>query len=120
MSEWQPCKNYATALRVFEPYRGLLEGIQHTKLKNTLYITSGELKGHVAKVAHASDYEIIYQGREGREERIIRIRHFEDECNIREEVICLLNELTEKVTTGELYVGLSASDCAPLNNPSHG
>jgi hypothetical protein len=119
MTEWKPCRNYATALRVFEPYRGVLEGIAHTKLKNTLYITSGELKGHVAKCAHASDYEIIYQGREGREERIIRIRHFENEDNIREEVICLLNELTEKVNRGELYVGLSAADCAPLNNPTH-
>jgi hypothetical protein len=115
--EWTPCKGFTTALRVFEPYRGLLEGIEPTKLKNTLYITHGDLKGEVVRCLHACDYEIVYRDRNGRENRIIRLRHFEGEENPREEIICILNELTEKVNTGDLFVGLSASDCAPLNNP---
>jgi hypothetical protein len=117
--EWTPCKGFTTGLRVYEPYRGLLEGIAHKKLKDTLYITHGDLKGKVVRTLHACDYEIIYQGRSGREERIIRLRHFEGEENPREEIICVLDELTEKVNRGELYVGLSASDCAPLNNQTH-
>lgn len=112
--EWQPTKNFATALRVFEPYKGLLSGIEPKKLKNILYVTSGELSGEVIQCAHASDYEIVFQDK-GQESRLIRFRHFEDEVHLREEALAVLPTLGEMVKKGELWVGLSPSDCGPLN-----
>lgn len=105
-----PMKNFAFALRVFEPYNGILEGIQPKLVKEVLYITTGEMKGLVCHVLKASDYEIVFQGQEGREERIIRCRHFEDEANEREEIVAISNSLTRKVNDGKLLVGLSVSD----------
>lgn len=115
----QPLKNLVTALRVFKPYTGILQGIEHTILKNTLYITSGELKGKVVRTLKACDYEIIYNNPKGREERIIRCRHFEDEYSEREEITCIDNGSTQKVVEGKLYVGISTSDAKPLNSPTH-
>lgn len=112
--EWQPCKGFATALRVFIPYTGTLEGIEPTLIPNTLYITSGELKGKVCRVLKASDYEVIFQGDNGREQRIIRCRHFENEVNDREEITAIDYYATKKLKNGEYFVGLSKSDCKPL------
>jgi hypothetical protein len=112
--EWQPFKNYATALRVFEEYKGALEGIENKKLKNVLYITSGELKGKVVRTLHASDYEIIFMGDNGAEERVIRCRHFEDEFSEREEIVGIDLSLTKKVLDMELMIGLSYSDAKYL------
>ena len=106
--ELMPMKNYAFALRVYTPYTGSLTGIEHSIIKDVLYITTGELKNNICHVLKASDYEIIYQGESGREERVIRCRHFEDDYNDKEEVIAIANDLTDKLNNGYLLVGLTA------------
>lgn len=111
--EMKPMNNVAFALRVYHPYTGVIEGILPTQIKDVLYITTGELKGKVVHTLKASDYEIIYQGESGKEERIIRVRHFEED-NDREEVIAVSGDLTEKVNDCTLLVGLSESNCKTL------
>lgn len=114
--EWQPCTGFATGLRVFKPYTGILEGIKPTQIKDVLYIKSGEFKGKVVHTLRSCDYEIIFQGDNGQENRVIRCRHFEDnEEHDREEIIAIHHDLTEKVKSGEYFVGLSNEDCKKLN-----
>lgn len=114
--DWQPCTIFATALRVYKPYEGSLEGIPHTQLKNTLYVTSGELKGKVVSTVKASDFEIIFQDRDGKENRIIRFRPFGDKENDREEeAIAILDDITSLVKNGKYFVGLNDKDCKPIN-----
>lgn len=110
-----PMKNYAFALRLFKPYNGSLTGIDPTIIKDVLYITTGEFKGNVVHVLKASDYEIIYQGKVGREERVIRLRHFEDDYNEKEEITAIAHDLTEQVQKGKLLIGLSTKDAKKLN-----
>lgn len=109
--EWKPLKGFATALRVFKPYSGALVGIEPTQIKNVLYLTSGDLKGLVCHTVKAADYEIIFTGTRGKEERIIRCRHYEDKPHDREEILLIDYGLTEKVNKGELLIGLSSTDC---------
>lgn len=127
---WKPLKGFATGLRVFEPYKGSLVEIAPTQLKNILYITSGEFTGKCVCTLRAADYEIIFQDVNGREGRIIRVRHFEEDCRLwdvnikkykisivcgnpknREEIIYVDHPLTNNVNKGQLLIGLSASDC---------
>jgi len=108
-STWKPCKNWATALRVYKPYNGTLKGIEPTLVKNVLWITSGEYKNNVCQVVYASDYTIIFQDIDGKENKIIRLRHFEDEYNDREEIISVMHELTKKVKKGKLLIGIEPS-----------
>ena len=115
---WKPLNNFITALRIFQPYTGFLEGITPTVIKDKLYITSGELKGNVCEVLKATDYQIIFQGDDGIEENIIRLRHFEDGYNDREEVIAINHELTEMVITGNILVGITPADATKLVTPS--
>ncbi len=105
--EWKPLKNFDFALRVFKPYSGFIEGIEPELVKDVLYVTTGELKGKVVHTLKACDYEIIFQGLNGQEERLIRFRHFPDSENEREEVIAIDDYLTDKVNNGKLLVGLS-------------
>src|SRR5690606_21725939 len=51
--EWKPLKGFQFALRVFKPYRGVIEGIEPELIKNVLYITTGELKGNVCHTLKA-------------------------------------------------------------------
>lgn len=114
--EWKPIPPYETALRVFKPYTGALSNIPHQQLKDTLYVTSGELKGQVTKTVKAADYEIIFNNEKGQEERKIRFRPFGDEKNNREEeAVAILGKETEMINKGLLLIGLSVSDCKPLN-----
>lgn len=108
--EWKPLKGFATGLRVYEEYKGIIEGVEPKKIKNVLYITSGELEGKVVRTLHACDYEIIFMGEKGVEEKVIRCRHYENEINEREEIIAIDDELTKKVIDMELMVGISPSD----------
>lgn len=112
--DWKPLKGYATGLRVFEEYKGSLVGIEHKLIPNILYITSGELEGKVVHTLKACDYEIIFMGSKGVEERVIRCRHFENEINEREEIIGIDSELTKKVKSGELLVGISSNDAKSI------
>jgi hypothetical protein len=79
-----------------------------------LYITSGNLTGKVVHTLKACDYEIIYMGTKGFEERIIRCRHFEDEINEREEIIAIDRELTKRVSRGDLLIGISSFDAKSI------
>jgi hypothetical protein len=109
----QPMKGFQFALRVFQPYKGVIQGIEPTLLKDVLYITTGELAGKVAHVLKASDYQIVFQGQNGREDNVIRLRHSDTEQLDREEVVAIDHTLTEKVNSGELLVGLSATTIQP-------
>ena len=113
--DWKPLKGYATALRVFIPYNGVIEGIPNEQIKNVLYITSGEFNGKVVRTLKSCDYEIIFMGEKGVEERRIRCRHYEDEYNEREEIVGVDESLTEKVINGELLIGISEDKSKTLN-----
>lgn len=113
--KWKPLKNFVTGLRVFKPYTGVLHGVAPVQYKNCLYITSGVLAGKIVRTLKASDYEIIFQGDLGREERIIRCRYFpEDPGNIRNEIIAIDNELTDECKKGRILVGLTTLDAKPI------
>lgn len=115
-NDWIPLEPYDFALRIFKPYEGAISGIQPTLIKDTLFVTSGELKDKVVKTIKASDFEIVFQGKDGREKSLIRFRPFGDEKNKREEeAIAILHDETEKVLSGELLVGYSVSDAKKLN-----
>jgi hypothetical protein len=93
----------------------LLKGIDPVKVIDTLFVTSGDLKGNVVKTLKASDYECIFQENTGRERRIIRFRPYGDEKSNREpEAIAILNEVIEKVNKGKYLIGLTPSDAKPL------
>lgn len=115
--DWLPCRNFETALRVFEPYEGPLQGISPKKLKDKLLITSGNMKGKVVLTLKACDYEMIFQGLNGREQRIIRVRHFDTESpHERQEIIAIDEISTYLVNCGKLLVGLTETDCKIYQN----
>lgn len=119
--EWHPMPNFDFALCVFEPYDGVLTGIQPTKLNDVLYVLTGKYKGNVVLTLKGCDYEIIYQEKTtGREGNIIRFRPDGNEKEQRDPEICaILHSETEKVKSGKLLVGLNTSDCKPLNSYIH-
>lgn len=114
-TKWRPLKNFATGLRLFQPYKGNIAGIKPLQIQNLLYITSGEYEGMVCHTVRSADYEIIFQGMKGTEERIIRCRHYEGIVHDREEIICIDLELTRQVNEDKILIGLSISDCQTLN-----
>ena len=115
--DWKPMPPFEFALRVFKPYTGILEGIEPTVLKDTLYVTSGELKGNVVKTLKGCDYQIIFASDDGREDYLIVFRPFGDlKRHMEEEAIAILHEETEKVNSGEYLVGYELSDAKKLND----
>ena len=112
-SIWNALNNFVTALRIFKPYKGMLQGIEPEVMNNKLYITSGELKGRAVNTVISSDYEVIYQNDDGTEGRIIRLRYFPD-GNDRNEIIAINDNMTELVESGELLVGYNKSDAKQL------
>lgn len=108
--KWHPLKNFCTALRVFEPYKGALVGIQPKLIKNVLYLLTGEYKGKVAHTLKACDYQITFRNENGVDEHFIRCRHFEDEEHEREEIIAIADDLTKKVNSAELLIGINIFD----------
>lgn len=112
----QPTKGFAFALRVFEPYNGVIEGILPKHIKDVLYITTGELKDNIVHTLKSSDYEIIYQGTSGKEEHLIRCRHYENEVNDREEVMAISHDMTSKLKKGKLLIGIEEKDAKKISN----
>jgi len=110
-SDWEPCKGFATGFRVFKPYIGVFEGIKPTIIPKKMFITSGEYTGKVVITLPAADYEMIFQGENGQEERVIRCRHFECAEHEREEIIGIDFEATNKVESGEWLIGIDVNDC---------
>jgi len=115
-NEWVALPPFQTALRVFEPYTGTLENIEPTLLKNTLYVTSGNLKGKVVITIKASDYQIHFQDTNGRGGSIIRFRPDGDKTRDHEpEAIAVSEELTKKINNNELLIGYEISDAKTLS-----
>ena len=113
--EWKPIEPFEKALRVFKPYTGALENIEPTLIQDTLYVTSGSLKGNIVKTLKACDFEVVFQGSNGREQRIIRFRPNGCTKSRREpEAIAILKDLNEMLFKGELLVGLSPTDAKTL------
>lgn len=113
--EWLPLKGFATALRVFEPYKGLIGNIPPKQLKNVLYVTKGAYEGQVVHTVVAADYQIVFQGTNGQESSIIRCRPNGDEKTQREpEVIAIDHVLTNLVKQGKLLVGITINDAKTL------
>ena len=112
--EWKPLKGFDFALRVFRPYDGLLDGIEPKVMPDILYATTGEFKGKIVHTLKSCDYEIIFQGRQGREESIIRFRHFPGEDHEREEVIAVREDLTELLNKGKHLDGLTPTSAKTL------
>ena len=113
---WKPLKSFEFGLRVYKPYDGVIEGIEPKLVPDVLYVTTGELSGKIVQTLKACDYEIIFQGTNGQEDRLIRFRHFPDEDNEREEVIAVRNDLTDLYNDGKLLIGLSPSTAKSINN----
>ncbi len=114
-NDWCPLPPYAFALNVYKPYEGILTGIEPTQLKDTLFVLTGELQNKVVKTIPFSSYIIVFQGKNGREQQIIRFRPFGDEKNGREEeAVAVLNDVTEKVLKGMFIVGISISDAKKI------
>jgi hypothetical protein len=114
---WQPLAPYATALRVYKPYSGLIVGMPPEKVKDVLYVTSGELEGKVVKTLTHSDYCVIFQGLAGKEDTRIRFRPFGDPKTKREEeAIAILWDETNKVINGEYLIGYEVSDAKKINS----
>jgi hypothetical protein len=111
--KWKPLGNYVTGLRIYQPYKGFIEGIAPLLIKDKLYITSGSLKGNVVSTLKASDYQIIFQNDEGREDNLIRLRYYEDGSD-RNEIISIEHYYTELVESGELLIGYIPSDAIKL------
>jgi len=110
--EWQPLPPFQFALRVFKPYTGVLENIAPTLVKDTLFVTSGELKGNVVKTVKAADYCIIFQTEMGNEGQLILFRPYGDsKRNLEEEAIAILHTETELVHNGILLVGVEVKNC---------
>ena len=105
-NKWKPFPQFSTALRLYEPYKGKIQGIQPTLIKNKLYITDGEYTGNVMAVLKASDYEVIFQDKDGREKRIIRVRNSGE----RNEMVAIDHDLTKKIKDCKVLVGLNPSE----------
>lgn len=114
---WTPLPPFDTALRVFESYKGVIEGILPTQLKDTLFVTSGELKNKAVRTVVAADYVIVFQDIDGKEGRLIRFRPFGDVETCRDpEAIVELPEITQQILNGEMLVGIEIQDAKKLNN----
>mgnify|MGYP006921341925 CR=1 FL=1 len=114
--EWLPMPPYELALRVFQKFDGVISWMKPEQMTDTLYVTTGKLKGNVVMTLKGCDYECVFQDTNGKEGNIIRFLPFGDERVKKEiEAIAILDELTEKVKRGTLLVGISVSDCKTLN-----
>ncbi len=111
--DWKPTEQYATALRVFVPYSGMIEGVPPNKLNDTLFVTSGNLKNKVVKTLKASDYQITFRNERGVDQNIIRFRPDGDKER-EAEAIAILNDETDKVLSGEYLIGLNVNDAKTI------
>jgi len=113
---WKPMRGFDFALRIFKPYTGIIEGVKPTKIKNTLWMQTGDFINMAVRTVIAADYTVIFrEPTTGQESSLIRCRPYGDEKEKREEeVIAIDHKMTEQVLSGELLIGLSEDDCKPL------
>lgn len=113
--EWQPMATYDFALRIFEPYSGKLLGIDPKELKEVLWATTGKYKNKVVQTLKACDYEIVFNDINGRESNLIRFRPDGNEkLKMEAEAIAIRNDLTKKVLSGKLLIGITIKDAKTL------
>ncbi len=110
---WLPLKGFQFGLRIFKPYEGYLLGIEPTVVKDVLWVTTGALANNAVHVLKSSDYQIVFQGEDGREKSLIRFRHDDDEEIDREEVTCVDHNLTEQILNGTILIGYEVKDAKP-------
>jgi hypothetical protein len=114
-SEWKPVEGFEFGLRIFKPYEGIMLGVEPTQIKDTLWVTSGEYKGHAVRTLVGCDYQIIFNESFGIESNLIVFRPEGDEKRgLESEAIALMNDITEKVKSGEYLVGYTIKDAKPL------
>lgn len=114
--DWKPVGTFEFALRVFKPYEGIIQGIEPKQIPDTLYVTSGELKGNVVRTLKGCDYEIVYNESFGVEGRLIVFRPNGDaERNLEEEAVAILHDVTKKVKSGEYPIGYTTKDATGGN-----
>jgi hypothetical protein len=122
--EWQPMPTFDFALRVFEKYEGIIQGIEPTLIKDTLYMRTGEYAGKVVRTLKATDYEIVFrEPNTGQESRLIRCRpngdykwiSGDEKMGREPEVVAIDNNLTKKVNNKQVLIGLNKSDAKPIN-----
>jgi hypothetical protein len=75
-------------------------------IKNKIYVTQGEYAGSVVNTLKFADYELIFQDKNGKENRIIRIRNSGE----RSEVVAIDHDATDKLTKCELLIGINPND----------
>lgn len=114
MNDWEAVKGFAIGERVFEPYTGIIAGVPPTKIKDTLFVKTGYFKNKVVKTLKAADYEMVFRNEQGIEQRLIRFRTFYPHQNEREEVVSILDNLTQKAFNGEILIGLNELNCKKL------
>ena len=113
--EWTPIWPFEFAMMVYKPYNGLMTGIEPEELKDTLFVTSGNLMGNVVKTLKGCNYCIIYQDTNGRENYLIVFRpNGNSKTGLEEEAIAILHHETEQVLKGNYLIGYSISDAKPL------
>lgn len=118
--QWHPLPPYEKALRVFQPYRGKLLGIEPKQINDCLYVLTGDLKGKVVMTVKASDYCVVFQNIDGREGNLIRFRPHGDGKDKEPEAIAIHHEYTKNVKRGTLLVGFTKSDAKTLNEYFNG
>lgn len=111
---WIPMKPFEFALQVYQPYKGFVQGIEPNIIQDTLFVTTGDLKNKVVKTLKASNYIIVFQDKNGQESQLLRFRPHGDGKEREPEAICLMDELTKKVLSGELLIGLSTTNCKKI------
>lgn len=105
--EWQPCKDFIISERIFQPYNGVIHGVEHNQLKKHLWVVKGNIEdaptieNKAVFSGQHNDYEIIFHDK-GREASLIRSR--------KRDIFAIDDSITEKVKLGELLVGKNHKD----------
>lgn len=120
--DWQPCQDIVRTLRLYTPYVAPLGGLvlpdSFTKpqlIEGRLLVINGiddwedckvDISRNVFIVTKYADYEMLYHNEKNKEASVIRTRA--------RELVAIDGELTEKVLSGEILVGVSDTDCKPF------
>ncbi len=110
--EWKTIFPFETALKIWKPYKGFLVAVEPTFLKDTLFVTSGELKWKAVKTVKSSDYVVTYrEPSTGKERKLLRFRPFGNEKEHREpEAIGEAEDITQAILNDEYLIGIELSD----------
>jgi len=114
MDNWIPCENFLITYRIFKPYKGALYGVTSSVIPHRLYVVKGntedgeDMSGKVCVVTKNSDYQIIYQGRNGREAYVLRTRS--------REILGIDSKVLSLVQEGEYLLGYSYKDADTIHN----